>query len=325
MASARPNAAASIQRLLAILQWAAKSGDEGVSVDVLCERFGLGRDQLVKELEMAAMIGADSIHYDEMPFEASVDGDHVLVRLFSFNQPLRLTPAEGLALVAAADALVDWADTEDSPLRRALAKLAALLGIEPGETVDVNLDPEGGHAGRVAAEAIETGRRVTFRYWTYGRDVVAERVVDPWKVFVSEGAWYLVGHDLGADGERRFRLDRTEAMEVLDEAARPAPADLDLTLRVSEQAPLAVLDLPARARWVAEAYPVIDAVPGGDGRLQVTLGVAGRSWLERLVLRLGPDATVVRLDPELGDDDVLASAARKVLARYRDGAATALR
>lgn len=319
MASApRLDAAARIQRLLAILQWAAQAGDEGVSVHDLCTRFALDPDQLVAELEMASMIGADSIHYDEMPFEASVDGDHVVVRLFSFARPLRLTPAEGLALVAAADALVDHDDPTDPPLRRALVKLAGLLGIEPGETVDVNLEPQGGDTGRTLADATAGRRRVRFRYWTYGRDVVAVRTVDPWGVFESEGAWYLAGRDATAGEERRFRLDRMEGVEVLDEVAVAAPRGLDLSVRVSDGAPLAVLDLPPHARWVAEAHPVIDAVPQPDGRLHVTLAVAGRSWLERLLLRIGPEVRVLALDPELGSPDVVATTAARVLARYRD-------
>lgn len=321
----RLDAAGRIQRLLAILQWAALAGDDGVSVDDLCSRFDLGREQLVAELEMASMIGADSIHYDEMPFEASVDGDSVTVRLFSFARPLRLTPAEGLALVAAADALVDHDEPGDPPLRRALAKLADLLGIEPGETVDVNLDPEGGDTGRLLADAVAARRRVRFRYWTYGRDVVTERTVDPWAVFESDGAWYLAALDTDAGAERRFRLDRMEAVEVQDTAAAPPPATLDLSIRVSEGAPLAVLDLPPHARWVAEAHPVVDAVALPDGRLRVTLAVAGRSWLERLVLRIGPEVHVVSLDPDLGDPDVLAGAAARVLVRYRGGGAEAPR
>lgn len=326
MASApRMDAAARIQRLLAILQWAAQAGDEGVTVVELCTRFGLGPDQLVAELEMASMIGADSIHYDEMPFEASIDGDHVVVRLFSFARPLRLTPAEGLALVAAADALVDHDDPTDPPLRRALVKLAALLGIEPGETVDVNLDPHGGDTGRTLADAATARTRVRFRYWTYGRDVVAERTVDPWAVFESDGAWYLAGRDVGVDEERRFRLDRMEAVEVLNERAAPAPRGLDLSVRVTDGAPQAVLDLPPHARWVAEAHPVIEAVPGADGHLQVTLAVAGRPWLERLLLRIGPEVKVVALDAELGSPDVVASTAARVLGRYRDRGAEAPR
>jgi predicted DNA-binding transcriptional regulator YafY len=318
VARPRITAVTRVHRLLAVLQWTASHPD-GVPIDELCDRFGLAPGELVKELEMAAMVGADSVHYDEMPFEVIVEDGRVWVRLFSFGRPMRLTPAEGLALVAAAEALVGEEESADSALGRALTKLAHLLGIEPGQAVDVDLDPEGGPVGRLLVDAARRRRRVRFTYWTYGRDVVGTRTVEPWQVYTTDGSWYLAGHDVDAGAERRFRLDRTEGVEVLDDAAvsRPPP-DLDVTVRFTERGPLVVLDLPADARWVAEAVPVVEARPGEDGRVVVTLAVAGRSWLERLLLRLGPDARIVEIAPELGDDRVLATAAAKVLARYRD-------
>ncbi len=317
MARPRMTAGTRVARLLAVLQWAAAHPD-GVSIEALCERFGLGPSELVKELEMAAMIGADSLHYDEMPFEVIVEDGRVWVRLFSFGRPLRLTPAEGLALVAAAEALIDDREPRDSPLARALTKLADLLGIEPGEALEVDLDPEGGAAGRLLRDAVATRRRVRFDYWTYGRDVVGLRVVEPWKVFSADGLWYLAGHATEVGEPRRFRLDRMDRLEVLDEPARPPPATVDTTVEVSDQQPRVVLDLPADARWVAEAFPVVALEAGDHGRLVVTLAVAGPSWLERVLLRLGPDAVVREIDPALGDRAVLARAAARVLARYRD-------
>ncbi|MCU1496938.1 MAG: proteasome protein [Acidimicrobiales bacterium] len=314
--SPRVPAATRIQRLLAILQWTAGRPD-GVPIAEICDRFGLAQPELVKELEMASMIGADSLHYDEMPFEVIVEDGRVWVRLFSFGTPLRLTPAEGLALVASADALVGDDRTPDSPLWRALGKLAALLGIEPGEAVDVDLDPEGGATGRLLGDAAAAGRRVRFVYWSYGRDVVETREVDPWRVFAAEGLWYLAGRAVELDEPRRFRLDRMEAVEQLDEPAEPPPADIAAAVRIPDRLPQVVLDLPADARWVAEAFPVVAAEAGSDGRLVVTLAVAGRSWLDRLLLRLGPTARVVAIDAELGGPDALAQAAVRVLARYR--------
>ncbi|CAN5783453.1 WYL domain-containing protein [soil metagenome] len=312
----RPTAATRVQRLLAVLQWAAGRA-EGVAITELCERFGLAQSELVKELEMAAMIGADSLHYDEMPFEVIVEDERVWVRLFSFGKPLRLTPAEGLALVAAADALVGDDADEDSPLWRALTKLADLLGIDPGEAVDVDLDPEGGATGRILAEAVTERRLVRFRYWSYGRDVVETREVDPWRVFSAEGQWYLSGAAIEHGEPRRFRLDRMEAVEVLEAPAGPIPADLASTVRIPDRLPQIVLDLPADARWVAESFPVVAAEPSVDGRLVVTIAVAGASWLERLLLRLGPSTRIVQIDPELGDEAILAAAAQRVLTRYR--------
>jgi hypothetical protein len=53
-----------------------------------------------------------------------------------------------------------------------------------------------------------------------------------------------------------------------------------------------------------------------EGRLRVTLPVSGRSWLERLLLQLGPRARLV----EVWGDVALAAcgpeAARRVLSRY---------
>ncbi|MCU1369174.1 MAG: putative DNA-binding protein [Ilumatobacteraceae bacterium] len=323
---ARITAAGRLQRLLAILQWSAQQPD-GALVSELCERFGLSQAELVKELDLANMINADSPFYDEMPFEVFLEEDRVFVRLFSFRRPMRLTPAEGLALVAAADSLVDAdadaaTDGDDGdgpgPLARALRKLADLLGIEPGQAVDVALDPDGGEPGRQLRQAIAEDRQVSFVYWTYGRDAVARRTVDPWEVFSEHSAWYLAGwaHDPGA--ARNFRLDRMQEL-VIEDAARTegAPASLDRSARTVDEAPRVVLDLPPWAWWVAEAHPVISAEPMDDQRMRVTLAVAGSSWLERLLLRLGPGATIVEIDEELGGPDLAARAAARVLARYQ--------
>ena len=318
MSRPRITAAGRIQRLLAMLQWASTHPD-GVPIEDLCARFAVAPGDLVKELEMASMIGADSPHYDDMPFEVFVEDGRVYVRLFSFDRPLRLSPAEGLALVVAADALTDPSEP-DAPLGRALAKLGAVLGIAPGEAVDVDLDPDGGRTGRALREAIASGGRVRFRYWTYGRDAVAEREVSPWQLFAEEGTWYLTGLAHDRDAERRFRLDRMEEVQSAPGEAVPPPAELSASIDLPDDGPRAVLDLAPDARWVAEAYPIEAAEEIGEGRLRVTIVVAGPSWLERLLVRLGPSVQIHALDPELGGPDLSRVVARRILDRYRDGA-----
>ena len=315
----RITAAARVQRLLAVMQRAAAAGDEGVTIEELCDRFGLTQDALVGELQMATMIGADaSPDYDEMPFEVFVEDGRVFARLFSFQRPMQLSPDQGLALVAAADALVGDDPDDNSPLDRALTKLARLLGIDRDEAVEVDLDLEGGVTGRLLSQSVANQRRVRFRYWAYGRDVVTDREVEPWAVFSDRGTWYLAARDVAAGEQRRFRLDRMEAVEITEEPAAPPPSDLDTTISIPERLPQVVLDLPNDARWVAETFPAVDVHSGEPGRFTITLAVTGVSWLERLLLRIGPDARVVEIDPELGGTDLLARAAERVLARYRD-------
>ena len=147
------------------------------------------------------------------------------VFLMEFHRPLTLTPAQGLALVAAGagSAALPGADP-DGPLPRALAKLAGVLGIDPGETIDVDLGDADPAVLDQLHRAVEATLQVEIDYWSAGRDDQTHRVVDPWRVFSDEGAWYVQGHCHRAGGERVFRVDRIQALTVLDETFERRPA-----------------------------------------------------------------------------------------------------
>jgi proteasome accessory factor C len=73
------------------------------------------------------------------------------------------------------------------------------------------------------------------------------------------------------------------------------------------------LHLAPGAEWVVESHPHESATQRKDGSWEVVLPVSEPAWLERLVLSLGPDATVVA-PPELVD--LGAAAAARLRARY---------
>ena len=111
-----------------------------------------------------------------------------------------------------------------------------------------------------------------------------------------------------------FRVDRIRAATLTDETF--TPPDDDPGMAVFEPAPddpRVVLELEPSVRWVVEQYPceAVEELPGH--RLRVTMAVTARPWLERLLLRLGPDARLVEGD----DPDLARHAAARVLARYR--------
>ena len=85
--------------------------------------------------------------------------------------------------------------------------------------------------------------------------------------------------------------------------------------------PEVVLDINASARWVIEEYPYsgLEAIDGG--RVRVRLPVASHRWLERLLLRLGPEVTLVEGGDGLGLD-IRSAAASRILARYNTGGDT---
>jgi predicted DNA-binding transcriptional regulator YafY len=78
---------------------------------------------------------------------------------------------------------------------------------------------------------------------------------------------------------------------------------------------VATLLLPPAARWVVETYPTTSVEELPDGWLRVWLAVSGRPWLERLLLRVGPEGRV-EAPAELAN--VGAEVARRLLARYQE-------
>jgi proteasome accessory factor C len=103
------------------------------------------------------------------------------------------------------------------PLRLALQNLA--LGrpgfagppTETAERVQVNApdySPE--LAGRLSKleAAISKQRTVRFGYWSPKRPRSAERVLNPYALRLDDGNWYVIGHDLGRDTVRTFKVSR---------------------------------------------------------------------------------------------------------------------
>jgi len=299
-----------LRRLLVMLPWLMERGD--VPVAEAAERFGVSEAHLIHDLEVASLCGLPP-YVDEL-VDLWIDDRviHIGVpRLFT--RPLRLTAPEGFALLAAGRAAMALPGAEpQGPLGRALEKLAATLGVtdQPALVVEVEQPP----LLEVVQRAAARGERLAVTYYSAGRGELRDRAIDPQTVYTLRGRWYVVADDSLAGPARTFRVDRLESATPTGERFehRDVPVEhgdffgdadtVDVTLR-----------LPASAAWVAETYPVREAVPEPDGRLRVRLAVASERWLERVLVRAGAEAEVV--EPAawrtLGRD-----AAARLLARY---------
>lgn len=307
MSRGRPPAADRLRRLLVLIPWVAARGR--VPVAEVAARFGITVRRAVKDLELAACIGVPPYTPDAL-VDLYLDGDDVVARPGPvFRRPPRLSAAEGVSVLAAGRALLDVPGADETgALASALDKLERALGGRVA--VDVAPPPLLDLVRRAAAE----GRRLAVEYFSAYRDERTERIVDPLVVYHRRGRWYVDVFDHGAGAERHFRVDRIlaagETGERFEPARREPPDD------VYDPGPGArrvVVLVPAAGRWVVETYPV-EWAEEPDGRLRVTFTVVGERWLERLLLRLGPDAEVVD-PPALADTGRLA--ARRILARYR--------
>lgn len=283
------------RRLLLLVPYVLRNN--GATVDEVSERFGITRTELVADLNLLFMCGLPGYGPGDL-IEAYIDGDQVWIRMADyFARPMRLTPAEGLMLYAGGQALAAVSGP-DPALERAMEQLSKAL--TPGALERVSVGLETPKELAVVKEALESKRRLHLVYQSQSKDEVTERDVDPWALLLSEGRWYLLGYCHRVKDERIFRVDRMRSVLRLEEAAQ-IPDDFDLSQYdsvyfESENALTVTLDIAPRANWVCDYYPLLSQEPLDDGWIRIRLKAGGVAWLERLLLRLGPEARIIEPD-----------------------------
>jgi proteasome accessory factor C len=310
--SPRLDAEVRLRRLLAVLPWIAQH--QGVTVDAIAARFGIPAGELEQDLLLLPMCGLPPYTADRL-IDLQIDDDGSVTVRFAeyFSRPLRLTREEGVAVAVAGRALLAVPGADDTgPLARALAKLEALLG--PHEAV-VDVDQPARLAELRAAAT--NGESVDIEYHSFNRDAITSRRIDPHAVFSANGAWYVDAYCHLAADDRLFRVDRVRQVQPTGERFAPPtdkpPASI---YHPRPDDPRVIITLPARARWVAESYPVEKVEDLADGRLRVRLAVSARPFLERLLLRVGADAVV---EAPADQQAVGREAAERIRARYGTG------
>jgi len=305
-------------RLLALVPYLT-ARPEGVRVAEVARDFGVSERQVRGDLELLWMCGLPGYGPGDL-VDLSFTGDTVTVTEDAgMRRPLRLTTAEGTALLVALRTLGDLPGMVDTDaVRRATAKIERAVGDAGAGGVAVEVSRQEQATTAAVREALEAGHALRIRYYTASRDDVTSRTVDPMRLLLVEGRGYLEAWCRRAGAVRLFRLDRVDDVAVLDEpaAAPPDAAPADLSGGVFQARPehgSAVLLLEPWARWVAEYYPVEqivelppeppprpddgrtrhDHASSGEGRARVLVRYADPAWLVRLVLGLGGGARIL--------------------------------
>ncbi len=309
-----------VEVMLSVLPWLAAKG--GAPLEEVAHNFDIGPEVLRADLmkvfyDVEPNTGADSMV--EVDIDEN-DSDFVSVRLpGSFEEPLKLTQGEALALLAAGRALVAERGSEVA-LVPALEKLVAILGPRAALALEVDLGGGDPRIREQLSDAIDTGESIELHYFSWSSDEVGSRTVDPWALHSEHGHWYLTGWCTDRDALRHFRLDRMLGLirtglpvthEPPPEIPRPASG-------FGGDQRLVTLRIPSEALWVVESYPHESFTDDGEF-VEVTLVVTHDTWLDRLLLRLPPGSDAV------GDDgaDLMgrrSEAARRILQRHGEQA-----
>lgn len=300
-----------LRRILAMVPWVA--AHDGPTVTEVCRRFECRPHELAADIGLLYLCGLHP-YTPDLLIEAEIRDARVWVHYADyFSRPLRLTPAEGLGLVAAAQTLLAVPGTDPvGPLARGLAKLATSIGAPSSVAVELG-DAEPNMLAGLRAAA-DSAQQVEIDYLSFARNQRSWRTIEPAGVFSTAGQWYVSAWCHLADDERVFRVDRIAELRQLGRArtragVAPAPALFERPGAAGE----ATLRLKSGAEWVAEQYPVLERLEQPDATLVVRLGVTEFAWLDRLVVRLGATADVLSAPPGWGGAE---AAAHSILSLY---------
>ncbi len=232
--------------------------------------------------------------------------------------PLALSSTELMALVFSRDLLKPLDGTEikaslDSALHKAatvippegLAYVQQMQGYLSVGLGPHNLYRQHRQAIEQLTRAIAQHRTVQMRYYSASRDKTTRRDVDPYHLWYTAGALYLIAYCHLRGDVRMFTIDRIRSLTVTNQPCQmPLTFDLDTYLRdalvVMRGTPLTVVlrfNRPTAA-WVKDRqwHPSQQTTMHKDGSLTMTLQVADTRELVGWILNFGSGVRVLQPD-----------------------------
>ncbi|MDR7329336.1 helix-turn-helix transcriptional regulator [Corynebacterium guangdongense] len=260
----------------------------------------LGREpkELLQDLARLHTSGVGR-HTEEM-FDLVYDYRAVtIIEDQGLGHALRLTPTEAGTLLLMLETLENSPGLVDrQAVESAARKLRGIMDTHATAIYDAMADPDPEEATHQAlvAEALESGRRLRFDYFSLSSNTSRPRRVDPVSVFVRDGETYLEGVDVdvvpgeGDSGYRTYRLDRMGDLVVLDEEAQSHPSTLGEDFGFGH---VAEIRIRSDATWLVHYEPITLGEERGDGWFDAHLRYGSEEWLIRFCLGQADRLTVV--------------------------------
>jgi proteasome accessory factor C len=275
-------------------------GKGEVSLAEAADEFDVTPEQMRQLVERLTVIGlpGDGGYWQMSNDLFDIDWDLldrddliVITHAVGLERAPRLTAREAAALLAGlqlARALPGVGDTE--LFAGLLAKLARGASSAPAEVI-VAPGPVDAVRDAVAA-ALREAVAVTFTYKAPDAGPTA-RTVDPVKVHIAEGQWYLQGWCHLRQAMRTFHLDRVSDLKLTDIPSTHGEEPVPAWFEPGED------DMVARVRFPASVAPLLGdyleraAVETTGSESTATMRIADAASLRRLAARRGGEVEIL--------------------------------
>jgi predicted DNA-binding transcriptional regulator YafY len=252
-----------------------------------------------------------------------------------FLPPVTLSVEEALSLAISAKAYSEGEGKfHESTVGSAISKIMATLPRRTRELLETGSDKisvesrkvtdVGGLVSRLY-QAVLNAKQLRINYYSYSRNSVSERIIDPYALTFRRRAWYLVAFCHTRNAIRMFRTNRIKAMDYTGRAfLYPSNFSLEEYMAKSwqtmrgnkgEEAEVVVQFGAKIAPLIKEVnwHPTqrIEDLP--DGSILFTVTVPETEEIKLWILSYGHEAEVI--SPE-SLREVTAAAAEKMCRRY---------
>ena len=273
--SGRKNNNDRIRELVALMASLSRTGDS-ITIEAIKTRLGVSQDEARSLMDIVCMASGEdasglllTCNEDESEYTLQYPAVH--------GVPIRLTPAETIALMHAMDVA---GIAEDDPLRKRLQTAFTSPDILIDE-VRKTLGAFTGAQGSLMLCAQAQAENRALRFWYKGMKDVEPRLRHAFVLRLSNdgSAWYVRALDLDLDEERTFRGDRMSDVELGD------PLPTRAALKPAEQAELVRITFWEKSYYTVFDWPGIRIIEEYDDHLVCDIPYYGErsTWLLRRI------------------------------------------
>jgi len=311
------SAADDVHRMLVLVPWLLER--PGAHVDEMADVFATSPDQIRRDLALLDFCGLPGLRGGDL-FDVTIINDRATIDLADeLRRPLKPTATEAVRLVLLVDAVRIALDDAIPALTSASNKLRAMLSL-PNERLGLVDDELVEQPFTPLRTALHAKRQVTFAYLGRNDTTPKRRHVDPVRIHVLDGNWYLEAFDHDRQAGRIFLMDRIADVDVLEATAENHQfLDLTPTYEPNDSDTTVVLHVTRHGQWVLDQLVLTDTQTHEDGSITATLTTNALPYVARLVFMARGTVTVQQ--PDVLRQQV-ASMASQALALYRQNSET---
>jgi predicted DNA-binding transcriptional regulator YafY len=259
----------------------------GISINQLSKNFAVTEKEIEKDLQLAFMCGLPGYTPYELIDLTYEDGVVSIIDPQVLNKPRSFSSNERVVIALGLEILKNINSSNDDNLKKIENLSKKFMDEESGDSVMIVEQNLTFPFLNIINQAVFETRVIVFDYQSISKDVLSNRKVAPYKLFLQNGNLYLSGYDYHAQSDRIFKADQIVNCAIgnqanLGQANSPQ----------KEETVELVVDLKA-VNFIERNSTIIIDQKMRNGQLHVKLKVSNFDWLKRAILSNAPSIKVI--------------------------------